>query len=328
MKLKQIDFKKILVWMSVPVLFWGGIIIFCMQACSNSPATPAQGQEQGLHAFQTKAQSFRLPDIPGNLTTTEQRAGYLALHYWDHYDFTDTIRIHRPEETEQILSDYIAILPHVSGQMAQASLFELFSQAEKEKGMFLFFAGLLEKYLYDPNSPFRNEEFYLHALRFIDVSPALDGMQKTRFAYQLKSVLKNRKGTKAADFTYTLSGGKQQRMYAVQSDYLLLYFNNPGCHACEETQAGLEASPVISEAMKSNRLKILALYPDEDLTEWGAHLSRMPTAWINGYDANQSIKNKELYDLRAIPSLYLLDKDKTVLVKDGTVEQVETLLGS
>ncbi len=312
--------------MSVSVLFLGSIIIFCVQACSNNPATPAQKED--LQPFHAKTLPFRLPAIPDNLTVPGQRADYLALHYWDNFDFQDTTGITSPEKTEQILSDYIAILPYVSGQIVQASIFELLSQAEKEKSMFLFFNGLLEKYLYDPNSPFRDEEYYLHALRFIKASPTLDEIQKTRFTYQLKSVLKNRKGTKAADFTYTLYDGSMSRMYNVQSDYLLLFFNNPGCHACEEAQAKLEASPIISEAIKSNRLKILAVYPDEDLTEWKAHQSRIPTTWINGYDANQSIKDKELYDLRAIPSLYLLSKDKTVLVKDGTAEQVETLLES
>ena len=32
----------------------------------------------------------------------------------------------------------------------------------------------------------------------------------------------------------------------------------------------------------------------------------------------QQLREKELYDLKAIPALYLLDRDKRVLVKDGT----------
>ena len=34
--------------------------------------------------------------------------------------------------------------------------------------------------------------------------------------------------------------------------------------------------------------------------------------------ATQQLREKELYDLKAIPALYLLDRDKRVLVKDGT----------
>ena len=39
---------------------------------------------------------------------------------------------------------------------------------------------------------------------------------------------------------------------------------------------------------------------------------------INGYDRECVMRTEGTYNLAAIPSLYLLDKDKTVLVKDGT----------
>ena len=38
------------------------------------------------------------------------------------------------------------------------------------------------------------------------------------------------------------------------------------------------------------------------------------------------IDQKSLYDLKAIPTLYLLDKDKTVLLKDATAEEIEEYL--
>ena len=38
------------------------------------------------------------------------------------------------------------------------------------------------------------------------------------------------------------------------------------------------------------------------------------------------IKEKNLYDLKAIPTLYLLDKNKKVLLKDAVVGQIEQYL--
>ena len=51
-----------------------------------------------------------------------------------------------------------------------------------------------------------------------------------------------------------------------------------------------------------------------------------PKEWINGYDKKLVIKEKNLYDLKAIPTLYLLDKDKKVLLKDATVAQIDQYL--
>ena len=52
----------------------------------------------------------------------------------------------------------------------------------------------------------------------------------------------------------------------------------------------------------------------------------MPAGWINSYDSTVSLKNDEIYDLKAIPTLYLLDKDKKVVLKDVTFNQVEYYL--
>ena len=71
---------------------------------------------------------------------------------------------------------------------------------------------------------------------------------------------------------------------------------------------------------------VLSLNPYIDLSEFQKHLSDFPSDWINGYDKKQMIDQKNLYDLKAIPTLYLLDKDKTVLLKDATAEEIEEYL--
>ena len=55
-----------------------------------------------------------------------------------------------------------------------------------------------------------------------------------------------------------------------------------------------------------------------DLAEWREYRGHIPPSWINGYDAGCVVREKSLYDLHAIPALYLLDRDKRVLVKDST----------
>ena len=53
----------------------------------------------------------------------------------------------------------------------------------------------------------------------------------------------------------------------------------------------------------------------------------MPAGWINGYDNGMVITEKRLYNLSAIPSLYLLDSQKRVLIKDGvSVAHIEDVI--
>lgn len=112
----------------------------------------------------------------------------------------------------------------------------------------------------------------------------------------------------------------------MKAKYTLLFINNPGCHACEEGIEALKQAPAINKEFAAGSLKILAVYPDEDKEEWERHLPDFPKEWINGYDKKLVIKEKNLYDLKAIPTLYLLDKDKKVLLKDATVAQIDQYL--
>lgn len=269
---------------------------------------------------------FTLPSIPPMLNTPELRADYLVQHYWDNVNFADTNYVHHPDVTEQAWANYVDILKLVPAKSADAALKGVFAQAEKEKRCYLYLAELADKYLYDPNSPLRNEELYISVLDALLSTPVLSDVEKIRPKARRELAQKNRIGTKALNFTYTLASGKKSSLYAMNASYTLLFINNPGCHACAETIEALKNATTINRALTLKSLQILSLYPDEEVDEWKRHLSDFPSAWINGYDAQQTIKEKNLYDLKAIPTLYLLDKEKKVLLKDVTAAEIEQYL--
>ena len=71
----------------------------------------------------------------------------------------------------------------------------------------------------------------------------------------------------------------------------------------------------LSQAVADGRLTVLAIYAEEDQERWKSTLSSLPEGWLFGSD-RYVVQEQALYDLKALPSLYLLDADKNVLVKD------------
>ena len=47
-----------------------------------------------------------------------------------------------------------------------------------------------------------------------------------------------------------------------------------------------------------------------------------PKEWYNGFDPDYVIRTDELYNVRAIPSLYVLDSQKNVVMKDAVPDKV------
>ena len=278
----------------------------------------------------SRPKSFPMVTIPVYLTEPSQRADYMAVHFWDRFDFSDTVLVSCPEVTEQGFSNYIGILARTSSyEKARSGLEGLLDKASVDSTTYAHFLGLCDKYLYEANSPLRNEEFYITVLQYVIGDPDIPEADKIRPQARLEMAMKNRLGSRAENFGFTMATGRRMSLYDVEADYVVLFFYNLGCRMCKEVREKLMAvleNPSLSELSHSGRLKVVAIYPDRQLDDWKKYLGDIPGGWLNGYDETQSIEANELYDLKAIPSLYLLDRDKRVLLKDFT--EPELIAGS
>lgn len=267
-----------------------------------------------------------MPEIPVMMTAPEQRAEYLAEHYWDGTDFSDTSYVNHREAVEQAWVDYLAVLYDTPLETARQLIGRFFLRISNDRKLLNHFGELADRYLYDPNSPMRNEELYMPVLEAMISSSVLDEAEKMRPEFRLELARKNRVGTRAANFTYTLASGAKGTLYQIHTDYTLLFINNPGCHACAETIARLKEDAGINMLLKTGKLTVLSFYPDEELDEWRKHQNDFPAEWINGYDSDFIVKTKNVYDLKAIPTLYLLDRNKIVVLKDAPLQAIDAWL--
>lgn len=132
----------------------------------------------------------------------------------------------------------------------------------------------------------------------------------------------NRKGTRAADIVFTLLDGRKMTLHGIEAGHILLMFSNPGCDACDKLASLLASSETVSKLIKSGELAVVNLYIDLEVEKWKAMAAKYPKEWLNGHDQDYTIRKSLTYDVRAIPCLYLLDGDKTVILKDAPVEKV------
>ena len=270
-------------------------------------------------------QKFTHPEVPALITDPNQRIEYLVRRYWDYFDFADTTYVPTPEITEQAWVDYLDLLFRIPPDKAQEAMKGMMTKsAQNSKKLFLYFTGIAEFYLYEPNSPVQNEELYIPVLEVMLQTSTLDDTEKIRPQSQLDWALKNRTGTKATDFQYAGMTGQTGSLYRINAEYTLLFFDNPECTSCLEHIEILRKSVLMNRLISERKLAILSIYPDREVNEWKEHFTIYPTDWIVGYDPSFAIGLK--YDLKASPTLYLLDKAKTVLLKDATVGQIESLL--
>lgn len=299
------------------------IIALLLAACggrntskNNSLGTAAEADER----------LFALPAIPAIITETADREAYLRDHYWDNLNFADSLFFMHADTSAmlQAFAEYTSICLTPDDGDAVAALMQ---QASVSKTAFEYFGMLAAEILHDPNSPLYSDELYIPVLEAQVASPLLDKYEKIAPDFNLRMAKQNRIGHTANDFRYTMADGRQSTLYAVKARYTLLYFYNPDCSMCREITEMLDASPMLNRMQADGVLRVLAVYPDEDLAAWSAHRAKMPALWINAHDNNLTLRDGMVYDLKAIPSLYLLDSEKKVLIKDTTdVDYIEYTL--
>ena len=307
-----------------------GLMVACKETVKNDAQT----------------RTFPLISVPSLLSQDEvESRNFILKHYWDR--FADTSRhawlcdsLHiggvAREDVEQAFSNWLYVMMEAgpaSYETAVGSFYDRLVLCERADSSSNIYEGTVEvacRYLYDPNSPMRDEEMYLPLCRRLAESPLQDSLHRARHAKEAANCSLNRVGTKAANFAFSDKNGRIRTLYGIQADWTLLFFSNPGCHACKDIIETLKAMPGLDAKIADKKLAVVNVYIDEDMTGWYDYMPYYPDNWYNGYDHNLVIRTDHLYDVRAIPSLYLLDKDKKVVLKDAPEDrmyhQLETLL--
>lgn len=258
-----------------------------------------------------------MPAIPSALNSPDERSSYVAEHFWDAMDFSDTLRSHDSEFLERNFSNFVYLLPYAPASSAEKAVAVLMKRAEADKTVFLMLAGLAEKYLSEPDSPMRNEDLFMFFLNSQIEAGVLDESEKIRARIQLDTAKKNRPGMAAADFAYVDRDGVSRTLHGTKSTgNILLVFYDPECEHCSEITASLAADEMLAELQEKGLLTVLAIDTESDGDVWERTRRDMPQHWIVGHDDNNVITESALYDLPAMPVLYLLDADKTVILKD------------
>lgn len=247
---------------------------------------------------------------------TEETPKDATRHFWNRMNFEDTVLSHDRDFMEQNFANFIALGHRAEKADMKAAAETLVKKAEADSVALEMITLIASHYLYDPNSPMYSEEDYLLFLEPLIASSKTGRGLRERLEWERKEVILNRQGVKAADICFITREGEKKRLYEMSNDRdVLLIFYNPDCDQCKEILPKIEKDKGIKKRIDAGELTVLAIYPGEEKEKWKEMAKDMPEEWIVGIDDGKII-NEDTYILRAMPSIYLLDKDKVVRVKD------------
>lgn len=295
-------------------------------------------QTGSSHKPESQTRPFPQVQVPTICSTQEERHAYILDHFWDGFLkpglYSDTLVFSgvSGEELESAVGLYTTILGQASLPEARKSVVTLVSKLETFKATDSLSTttqkviDLMDRYLYDPNSPVRDEDIYMSFVEKLASTSLVPESRKAGYRHDAQMCALNQRGTKAADFVFKQMDGRTRTLYSVKAPLTILFFSNPGCPSCREIIESLMARMYLVDMIERGELAIVNVYIDEEIDKWKEYQEAYPTSWFNGYDPTFTIRQDLTYNVRAIPSLYVLDEQKNVILKDAPQEKVLEML--
>lgn len=170
-----------------------------------------------------------------------------------------------------------------------------------------------EDILYPPLSDCCGRMAYRLLLAGVLQGAADDDIALLRYRYQYDMLCRNNEGQTASDFVYYDLAGEEHRLSQSRGGNTLLIFNDPECDECATLREHIIATGCFAGCAIDSTTTVLLIYPDEPTEAWRRAAGHYPTTWVVGYAEDVS----DIYDLRTLPSTYLLDPNRRIVLRDA-----------
>ena len=230
-------------------------------------------------------------------------------------DYSDTASLHKDSVMAMHMKD-IVINMNGAKPEAIAEALDIFFNGLKDDPQSLRSAThYADLFLNNPDSPVRQESLYLLFLESLLNTPDIPEELAARSKEKIRKTSLNMKGAIANDFHYIDSHGRESSLHQLKASRTLLIFYDPECPHCAPILKKIASNPKVNAAISAGAVKVLAVYTEGKRDVWEKTKKKMPRQWTVAYDLT-GILDSELYDIPAMPTVYLLDADKRVVVKD------------
>ena len=274
---------------------------------------------------------------PGGKYDSTYAYRYYKDHYWDDTWFFDE-RLARTSFFEEKLDEYFATLvyPHPDSVIKELDWMLAYASANDEMQRFLL-VKFVNRYL-NPKYMWEDKVYVnLFEKHFSQKEYSwLNEKGKKTIFDRYYSMAANIFGSKASDIDLPDSSGKSKNLYSVTNPFTVVVFWDPTCGHCKETLPRIDS--IYKAKWNGLNVKIYAIAKETDGTrkDWLNFVNEHKLkGWDHVYYSKETnearVKNNipsyyQLYDVQVVPTLYLLDKDKSILAKKIPFDQIDKVL--
>jgi thiol-disulfide isomerase/thioredoxin len=260
---------------------------------------------------------------------------YFKAHYWDGIDFTDE-RLTRTPVFEPRLERYFRDLVPPQPDSIEREADMMLLQARVSKQMFQYLLVYFVQRYVNPQYMGQDAVFVHLFERYINTGEADFFTDKYRkfLNDRAYSLMANLIGEPAANLEMVDSTGALRPLYGVSAPFIVICFWDPTCSHCKEIVPKVDS--IFEAKWKAEGVSIYGVMVDGGKEAWLQFIKDHNLKdWIHVYETKEhqdSVEKagqpgfRQLYDVYQTPILYLLDKDKRIVAKKLSYQQLDEVI--
>jgi len=261
---------------------------------------------------------------------------YFKGHYWDGISFTDE-RLLRTPIFEPRLDKYYKTLVVPEPDSIKKEVDLMLAKSASNKEMYKYLLTYFVQQYINPQYMGQDAVFVHLFEKYINNNPEVDWFTEKYKKYMTDraySLMANLIGAPAQNLELVDTLEKPMPLYDVKAPYIVICFWDATCSHCKEVVPKLDS--IYRSKWKQEGVVIYGVMVDGGKEAWTNYIrDNNLKEWIHVYETNAQRdagyaagkpNYRQLYDVYQTPILYLLDKDKRIIAKKLTYDQIDEVL--
>ena len=272
-----------------------------------------------------------LPLLPDGTENKDLQFQYYKSHFFDNFDFSDGRLIRTPVFHSKI-NTYLENLTAKIPDSIIVSCDYLIEKSRENADVFKYVVSYLTS-TYERSKIMGLEKVFVHLVnKYYKTNEVtwVDEAQMFKIIDRAETIEPLMIGSKAPNLVLRDTSNFIHNLYAINKDLTMLIFYDPDCGHCKEVVSDVKQN--YDEWLNNGiSIEVIAICVELDRDKWIEFINNYDTGdWINVAEFKTYVDGefnrqndpyvtpfpyvKQIYDINGTPKIYLLDKDKNILV--------------
>ncbi len=253
------------------------------------------------------------------------RNEYAIEHYFDHVDFSD-VSLLRSNVYTSMAIEYLSL--YKNPNLTQEELENEFIKAvdiimAKATENSIVYESIVD-YLVGGFEHFHFDKVLDYIAQNYSPEQCENEERKTDLQTRLEKYAELTVGKQAPTISIPDTNGVLLKLSDIKAEYTLVLFWASWCPHCAESVPKIKE---IYQTIDRSKLEILGISLDKVKSEWETAIKELNLNWLNGCDMKSWDSDPVVdYNVYATPTMFLLDKDKKIVSKPITINELKEAL--